>query len=88
MLKFQLSLFNFILTIFILDAFLNKAFSKCDLKKYESYLLGYENRTYLEMRENDKIIYRGISTLRKDALEIAFKDIKDKKCPDLPTKIK
>jgi len=86
--KNLLSLTNFLITLFILDAFLNKAFSKgCNLKSYENYLLGYENATYLGMKENDKIIYRGISTLRKDALEIAFQDIKDKKCPDLPPKI-
>ena len=58
----------------------------CNLRKYENYLLGYENKMYLAIKENDKVIYRGLSSLRKDALEVAFKDIKDKKCPDLPPK--
>ena len=81
------NIYAFLKVLLVISLLRSRVLKACNLKTYENYLLGYENATYLGMKENDKIIYRGISTLRKDALEIAFKDIKNKKCPTLPTKI-
>jgi len=60
--------------------------SECDpkvLKKFNMYYEGLENSIYLERLEKVPTIYRGIATTKGEAMEMAFKDIKEKRCPDL-----
>jgi hypothetical protein len=55
----------------------------CDLRKTDNYLVYYENNLYIDKKEKERTIYRGISISKGEAVELAFKDIKNKKCPDL-----
>lgn len=55
----------------------------CNLKKINLYLPARENQVYIERLEKKKTIYRGISTDLGNALDLAFKDAKKGKCPDL-----
>jgi len=52
------------------------------LRKFDNYLAGLENSIYLNRQERQLVVYRGIATTKAEALEMAFKDIKAKKCPD------
>ena len=72
-------------TLLILTMFTFTARSSCDLKELRRLDNRYavlENITYIERREKERTIYRGIATTRGEALELAFKDIKAKMCPD------
>jgi hypothetical protein len=69
----------------IIFAFALTARSGCDpkeLRRLDNRYTVLENITYIERREKERTIYRGIATTRGEALELAFKDIKEKKCPD------
>ena len=52
------------------------------LRKFDNYLSGLENSIYLNRQEKQLTVYRGIATTKAEALEMAFKDIKEKRCPD------
>ncbi len=52
------------------------------LRKFDNYLTGLENSIYINRQEKQPTVYRGIATTKAQALEMAFKDIKEKKCPD------
>lgn len=52
------------------------------LRKLDNYLTGLENSIYINRQENQPTVYRGIATTKAKALEMAFKEIKEKKCPD------
>jgi len=59
--------------------------SECDpkvLKKFNMYYEGLENAIYIERLEKVPTVYRGIATTKGEAMEMAFKDIKEKRCPD------
>jgi hypothetical protein len=69
----------------ILTLFTFTARSSCDpkdLRRLDNRYTVLENITYIERREKERTIYRGIATTRGEAFELAFKDIKEKKCPD------
>jgi hypothetical protein len=66
----------------ILFTFTFSGRSDCDLRKFDNYLTGLENSIYINRQEKEPAIYRGIATTKGQALEMAFKDIKAKKCPD------
>ncbi len=60
--------------------------SECEpklLKKFNMYYEGLENAIYIERLEKEPTTYRGIATTKGEAMEMAFKDIKEKRCPDL-----
>ncbi len=73
---------NLTLVIALIFGQTGTACSPEKLRKIENYYLGKENQTYIERRENEPTLYRGIATTRGQALEMAFKDIKEKRCPD------
>lgn len=69
----------------ILLVLISIARSECDpglLKKFDMYYTGLENSIYINRKEKEPAIYRGIATTKGQAMEMAFKDIKEKKCPD------
>lgn len=70
--------------IWILAALASESFgcSPKELRKLDNFYSGLENQTYIERRENEPTVYRGIATTRGEAFEMAFKDLKNKKCPD------
>jgi hypothetical protein len=74
--------FHIWILIGVLYAIGTKAFP-CDLKRADNYLVYYENSLYIDKKEKERIIYRGLSMSKGDAVDLAFKEIKDKKCPDL-----
>lgn len=70
--------------IYIMALLASKSFgcSLKELRKIDNFYAGLENQTYIERREKEPTVYRGIATTRAEAFEMAFKDLKEKKCPD------
>lgn len=70
---------NFIITVGIL---LGLSCSKKDLIEIDDKLSRYENSVYINRTENKKVLYRGIASTNKDAINLAFKELGEGKCPD------
>ena len=70
--------------VFVVFSILNSVISRaCSIRKTDNYLVYLEYTTYIERKEKDPVIYRGISTTKGKALEQAFKELKKGLCPDL-----